>query len=125
MKDYHLNNIESLTIEIRNQKVILDSDVAAIYGVATRDINKAVKNNLDKFPAGYIFEISKDEKSEVVENFHHLEKLKFSPNLPKAFIEKGLHVSDYSQIKTSDTSNPEIIETFAKIRHTIKKDKKK
>ena len=53
--------IESFIVELRSQKVILDSDIAKIYGVETRDINKAVKNNLDKFPQGYIFEISKKE----------------------------------------------------------------
>ena len=45
-----IKSIESLIISLRNQKVILDSDVAKIYGVETRDINKAVKNNSDKFP---------------------------------------------------------------------------
>jgi hypothetical protein len=59
--------------------------VAALYGVETRDINKSVKNNPDKFPDGYIISLSNNEKAEVVENFHHLEKLKFSPVLPKAF----------------------------------------
>ena len=87
-----MKSIESLIIDLRNQKVILDSDVAKIYGVETRDINKAVKNNSDKFSRGYIFELKPIEKQEVVENFHHLKKLKFSPNLPKAFTEKGLYM---------------------------------
>ena len=87
-----MKSIESLIIDLRNQKVILDSDVAKIYGVETRDINKAVKNNSDKFPRSYIFELKPIEKQEVVENFHHLKKLKFSPNLPKAFTEKGLYM---------------------------------
>ena len=83
--------IESLIIDLRNQKVILDSDIAKIYGVETRDINKAVKNNSDKFPRSYIFELKPIERQEVVENFHHLKKLKFSPNLTKAF-KKGLYM---------------------------------
>ena len=87
-----MKSIESLIISLRNQKIILDSDVAKIYGVETRDINKAVKNNSDKFPRGYIFELKPIERQEVVENFHHLKKLKFSPNLPKAFTEKGLYM---------------------------------
>jgi hypothetical protein len=70
----------------------LDSDVALLYGVETRDINKSVKNNPDKFPDGYIISLSKKEKAEVVENFHHLNSLKFSPTLPKAFTEKGLYM---------------------------------
>ncbi|KAF3983514.1 MAG: ORF6N domain-containing protein [Methylococcales symbiont of Hymedesmia sp. n. MRB-2018] len=73
-----MQSIKPFIIELRSQKVILDSDVAKIYGVETRDINKAVKNNLDKFPNGYIFELEENEKQDVVENFHHLEKIKFS-----------------------------------------------
>jgi hypothetical protein len=64
--------IENKIIEIRGQKTILDSDVAKLYGVATRDINKSVKNNPYKFPSGYIFELTTNEKQYVVENFHHI-----------------------------------------------------
>lgn len=87
-----MKSIEKFIIDLRNQKVILDSDVAQIYDVETRDINKAVKNNPAKFPKGYIFEVNTKEKQDVVENFHHLEKLKFSPQHPKAFTEKGLYM---------------------------------
>lgn len=55
-------NLKELIIEIRGQSILLDSDVAQIYGVETRDINKAVANNPDKFPGGYIIELSKSEK---------------------------------------------------------------
>ena len=113
----NLNQIESLIIELRNQKVILDSDVASIYGVETRDINKAVKNNLDKFPKGYIFELNPKEKQEVVEIFHHLKTLKFSPQLPKAFTEKGLYMlATILKSKRATKATLQIIETFAKIR---------
>jgi len=84
--------LENKLIKYENQFVLIDSDVAELYGVETRDINKAVKNNLDKFPDGYILELSKEEKEEVVENFHHLRKLKYSPHLPKIFTEKGLYM---------------------------------
>lgn len=73
-----IENLKDLIIEIRGQSVLLDSDVAVIYGVETRDINKAVANNPGKFPAGYIIELSKSEKIELVENFHRLDKLKHS-----------------------------------------------
>ena len=66
--------VANKVIEIRGEKVILDSDVAKLYGVKTRDINKSVKNNPDKFPFGYIFELTINEKQKVVENFHHLYK---------------------------------------------------
>jgi hypothetical protein len=59
------DDVNNKIITIRNQSVILDSDVAALYGVQTMRINEAVKNNPDKFPDGYVFEISSQE-------FNHL-----------------------------------------------------
>ncbi len=112
------DDIENKIIDLRNLKVILDTDVAILYGVETRDINKSVKNNPEKFPAGYIFELTKDEKKEVVENFHHLEKLKFSPQLPKAFTEKGLYM--LATILKGDIATQTtlaIIETYSRIKH--------
>ncbi len=104
-------------IDIRGYKVILDSDVALLYEVETKQINQAVKNNPDKFPAGYLIELTEIEKWEVVKNLVHLQKLKFSPNLPKAFTEKGLYMLATilkSPIATQTTLA--IIDTFAKVR---------
>ncbi len=110
-----LEEVENRIIVIRNQKVILDSDLAGLYGVETRDINKAVKNNPDKFPKGYFFEVSKEEKMELVENFHHLNRLKFSPSMPKAFTEKGLYmIATILKSPKATQTTIAIIETFAK-----------
>lgn len=87
----NFKDVEKALLEIRGQRVILDSDVARLYGVNTMRVNEAVKNNPDKFPTGYIIELTKDEKNEVIENFDN-PKLKFSPVLPKAFTEKGLYM---------------------------------
>ena len=59
-------NVEEKIITLRNQQVILSNHVAELYGVETREINQAVKNNLDKFPEGYIIELNKKEKEERV-----------------------------------------------------------
>ncbi|MDL2228363.1 ORF6N domain-containing protein [Bacteroidales bacterium OttesenSCG-928-K03] len=67
-----LQLIETKIITIQNQQVILDSDVAELYGVETKRINEAVKNNPEKFPAGYIITLTSENKSEVVEIFDHL-----------------------------------------------------
>ena len=58
---YENNEVESKIILVRNQYVIIDSDVAELYGVETKRINEAVKNNPEKFPFGYIFELSDEE----------------------------------------------------------------
>ena len=91
--------------------------MAALYGVETRDINKAVKNNPDKFPKDYILELSDTEKKELVENFHHLEPLKYSKTNPKAFTEKGLYMlATILKSKQATQTTLLIIETFAKLR---------
>ena len=74
-----LEKIKSKIIAIRGKQVILDSDVAEIYGVETMRVNEAVKNNPEKFPKGYVIKLSKKQKQEVIENFDNLRKLKFSP----------------------------------------------
>lgn len=84
--------VEARVIELRGTKVILDRDVAELYQTETREINKAVKNNPEKFPNGYYFTLQHTEKQYVVENFHRLESLKKSTVEPKAFTEKGLYM---------------------------------
>jgi len=112
-----LNDVQDKIITIQNKNVLLDSDVAWLYGVETKDINRAVKNNPHKFPDGYIFPVSEAEKSELVKNFHRFENLKHSTVLPKAFAEKGLYMlaTILKSEKASDTTIA-IVEAFAKMR---------
>ena len=111
-----MKSIESWIIEVRNQKVILDSDVAKIYGVDTRDINQAVKNNLDKFPKGYILELSKNELEDLRWK-NSTAKLSKTRALPKAFTEKGLYMlATILKSKQATKATLQIIETFAKVR---------
>jgi len=111
------NTFENKLIRVRDSLVLIDKDVAELFGVETRDINKAVKNNQDKFPQGYIFELTKEEKKEVVENFHHLSKLKYSPHLPKVFTEKGLYmIATILKSEVATQATIQVIETFAKVK---------
>ena len=110
-------DLQDRIIELRGQKVLLDADVAQIYGVETRDINKAVTNNPDKFPAGYVVELSKAEKNELVENFHRFNRLKHSTVNPKAFPEKGLYMlATILKSPQAVQATLAIIETFSKMR---------
>jgi hypothetical protein len=113
----NLKRIEDKIISIQGKQVILDSDVAELYGVQTKEVNQAVRNNPDKFPDGYIITLTDSEKSEVVKNFDHLAKLKFSPVPVKGMSEKALYMLATilkSPVATERTI--EIIETFAKVR---------
>jgi len=109
--------IERKVITIRGQNVILDSNVAELYGVETREINQAVKNNPEKFPKGYIFELTKTERDEVIKNFDNLSVVKFSPISPKAFTEKGLYMlATILKSQSATQTTIAIVETFAKMR---------
>jgi len=82
-------HLETLILTLRNQKVLLDADLAAIYGVPTRALNQAVKRNAARFPKDFLFQLTHQEKKEVVTNCDHLARLKFSPVRPYAFTEHG------------------------------------
>jgi hypothetical protein len=84
-----VNSIEPLILTIRGQRIILDYDLAALYGRATKSLNQAVKRNRERFPTDFMFQLTAEEKQEVVTNCDHLSKLKFSPRLPLAFTEHG------------------------------------
>ena len=81
--------IEKTILVIRGHKVMVDADLAELYGVSTKVLNQAVKRNNDRFPKDFIFRLTNQEKLEVVTNCDHLRKLKFSPAQPFAFTEHG------------------------------------
>ena len=111
-----IEDVQNKILEIQGQKVLLDSDVAELYEVETKRINEAVKNNPDKFPYGYIVELTKNEWD--------LLKSKFSTSkrggkvkTPKAFTEKGLYMlATILKSKVATQTTIAIIETFAKIK---------
>lgn len=109
-------NLNDLIIQVRGANVLLDADVAVIYGVETKRINEAVKNNPGKFPDGYVFELDKSEWETL--------KSKFSTSmkggkvkLPSAFTEKGLYMlATILKSPQAIQATLSIIEAFSKIR---------
>ena len=81
--------IERSILFIRRQKVMLDADLADLYGVTTKRLNEQVRRNAERFPEDFLFQLSAEEKAEVVAKCDHHAKLKFSPVLPYAFTEHG------------------------------------
>ena len=111
-----LENIQKLILEIRGEKVIIDSDVAELYGVETKRINEAVKNNPEKFPEGYIIRLSGLELN-ILRTKISTAKLSKTRTLPKAFTEKGLYMlATILKSKIATQTTLAIIETFAKMR---------
>ncbi len=111
------NQVANKIIEIRSLKVIIDSDVAELYGVQTREINQAVTRNLDRFPDIYLIGLTLQEKEEVITNCDHLQKLKFSPVLPRAFTEQGLYMlATILKSPKAIQTTMAIINTFSQVR---------
>src|SRR4030067_3402960 len=81
--------IEKKIYLIRGHKIMLDADLAVLYGVTTKRLNEQVKRNRDRLPEDFMFQLTEKEKADVVANCDHLKRLKFSPNLPYAFTEHG------------------------------------
>ncbi len=80
---------ESIIFYMRGEKVIIDADLARLYGVSTKRLNEQVKRNKDRFPADFMFQLTAQEKAEVVANCDHLMNLEFSRGLPSVFTEHG------------------------------------
>jgi len=109
-------NIKDLIIELREQKVVIDQDVAHIYGVETKRINEAVKNNSDKFPEDYFFKTTEDEL-DILRSKFSTAKFSKTRTTPSVFTEKGLYMlATILKSKQATEATFAIIETFSKIR---------
>jgi len=82
--------IQGKILFIRGEKVLLDRDVAAMYGVTTKALNQAFKRNSKRFPPDFMFSLSENEKKELVTNCDRFKSLKHSSALPHAFTEQGV-----------------------------------
>ena len=114
------SDVQRMIVHVRNQQVIIDADVAKLYGVETKRINEAVRNNPDKFPADYMFALSADESAILRSKFSSLEhggKGRHSKYNYKAFTEKGLYMlATVLKSRRATEATFAIIETFAKVR---------
>ena len=112
-----INAVKSRILEVRNQQVLLDRDVAALYGVETRVINQAVKNNPEKFPNGYVVELSSDEFATLRSKFLTANVSSKSRALPKVFTERGLYMlATILKGEQAVRTTLGIIETYAEVR---------
>jgi hypothetical protein len=105
---------------LRGMKVMIDSDLAELYGVTTKRLNEQVKRNLKRFPEDFMFQLTEKEKQEVVANCDHLERLKFSPHIPYAFTEHGAVM--LASVLNSDRAimvNIQIVRVFTRMRQLL------
>ena len=116
-----LEDVESKIVVIREQEVLLDRDVAELYGVETREVNQAVRNNPSKCPVSYLFELTDEESAVLRSNILTLERSsgsgRHSKYNYKAFTEKGLYMlATILKSKRAEDATIAIIETFVKVR---------
>ena len=115
-----MERIERAIFVIRRQKVMLDADLAELYGVLTKVLNQAVKRNKERFPVDFMFQLTKEEKDEVVTNCDHLKRLKFSPTLPHAFTEHGaIMLATILNSPVAVQSSIQVVRAFVRLRQML------
>jgi hypothetical protein len=115
-----VERIEHSILLIRGKKVIMDRDLAALYGVQTKALNQAVSRNERRFPPDFMFRLTKEEKAELVTNCDRFSRLKHSSALPRAFSEQG--VAMLSSVLNGERAvdvNIEIMRAFVRLREML------
>lgn len=111
------NNYENLIFEFRGVKVMVDSDIAALYETETKKLKQAVRRNLTRFPIDFMFELTKEEKDYLIAAVPRLNPIKYSKINPMVFTEQG--VAMLSSVINNETAikiNIEIMRAFARYR---------
>ena len=115
-----VEKIERSILFIREEKVMLDVDLANLYGVTTKRLNEQVKRNRNRFPEDFMFQLTEKEKAEVVANCDHLKMLKFSPHLPYAFTEHGaIMLATVLNSPVAVQASIQVVRAFIKLREMM------
>ncbi len=116
--------IEQRIFLIRGEKVMIDRDLAELYEVQTKVLNQSVKRNIDRFPDGFMFKLSKQERDELVTICDRFETLKHSTSFPFAFTELGVAMlSSVLKSKRAIQVNIQIMKTFVHLRRMFTENK--
>jgi len=115
-----VERIQKCILLIRKQKVILDNDLAVLYGVETKTLNQSVRRNIRRFPSDFMFQLTKVEKEQLVTNCDRFEPLKHSTSLPHAFTEQGVAMlSSVLRSQRAIEVNIAIMRAFVKLREIL------
>ncbi len=115
-----IGQIKRRILLIRGQRVMLDADLADLYGTTTKRLNEQVKRNRGRFPEDFMFQLTEKEKTEVVAICDHLTRLKFSPVLPNAFTEHGaIMVASVLNTKRAIQVSVFVVRAFVKLREML------
>ena len=115
-----LARIEQRILALRGQRVMIDADLAELYGVPTRTLNQAVRRHRERFAEDFLFTLNAAEKAQVITSCDHLSKLKFSKALPLAFTEHGAMMAGFV-LNTSKASEMSVygVRAFVRLRQLV------
>ena len=115
-----IGQIEQRILLIRGQRVMLDADLAMLYGVPTRVLNQAVRRNLKRFPQDFMFKLTQSEKDQVITICDHLKNLKYAKALPNAFTEHGaIMVASVLNTERAVQISVFVVRAFVKLREML------
>ncbi|MBP3662303.1 MAG: ORF6N domain-containing protein [Bacteroidales bacterium] len=115
--------IDERIYSVRGRQVMIDRDLAELYGVETKALNQAVKRNIERFPPSFMFRLKQEEFMELVTICDRFEKLKHSSNMPHAFTEQGVAMlSSVLRSPTAVSVSIRIMESFVKLRQFMMKN---
>lgn len=119
-----IESVAQRILLLRGIKVMVDADLAELYGVPTKALNQAVRRNMERFPPDFMFQLSQDEKTEVVTNCDHLARLKYSRTLPYAFTEHGaLMLGNVLKSDRAVEVSLLVVRTFVQLREMLSTNK--
>jgi hypothetical protein len=115
-----LEQVEDRILFIRGHKVLLDADLAELYGVTTTRLNQQVNRNIDRFPDDFMLTLTPSEKAEVIAKRNNLGKLKFSPVMPKVFTEHGaVMLASVLNTPIAVRASLQVVRAFVRLRSIL------
>jgi hypothetical protein len=119
-----LESIKERILLLRGHKVMIDADLAELYGVETKRLNEQVKRNRNRFPDDFMFQLSPQEKAQVVANCDHLNQLKFSKTMPFAFTEHGaIQAANVLNSEQAAEMSVHVVRAFVRLRELLTSNK--
>ena len=116
-----IGSIQQRILEIRGIKTIVDADLATFYGVETIRLNEQVRRNPERFPDDFVFQLTKDEKAELVAKCDHLSNIKYSSYLPYAFTEHGaIMAASVLNTKRAAEVSVFVVRAFIVLRQSVR-----
>ena len=113
-------HVENRILLVRGHRVMLDADLAEVYGVTTKRLNEQVKRNRKRFPSKYMFQLTPREKAEVVASCDHLTRLRFSHAQPYAFTEHGaIMLASVLNSMTAIKASIAVVDAFVRLRELL------